>query len=55
MKCPVCGYKKVKVTDSRPYSNGLKIKRVKRCPSCHVRFDTYERIDTESIREKKSG
>lgn len=43
MKCPFCGYKDTKVTDSRP-SDGKKRRR-RECTNCGKRFTTYEIID----------
>ncbi|WP_425441448.1 NrdR family transcriptional regulator [Salinibacillus kushneri] len=49
MKCPTCKHKITKVIDSRPF--GREIKRRRKCPSCSIRFNTYEYVDTESIPE----
>ena len=54
MKCPVCNYPKVKTVDTRPYSDDLKRIRKKKCPSCGVRFHTYEWIDMETIKYPKT-
>lgn len=42
MKCPYCGYKDSKVTDSRGVAQG--IRRRRQCLKCGSRFTTYERV-----------
>lgn len=42
MKCPECGSKKAKVTDSRFRDKDNVIKRRRKCENCSKRFNTYE-------------
>ena len=53
MKCPYCGAEESKVIDSRPTDEGLairrrreRIRRRRECLSCHMRFTTYEVVET---------
>lgn len=46
MKCPVCGYPKSIVVDSRPAGDFSSIRRRRECLQCQRRFTTYEVIDT---------
>ena len=46
MKCPYCGYKESKVVDSRPAEEGSSIRRRRECLNCHMRFTTYEVVET---------
>ena len=46
MKCPYCGYQESKVVDSRHSDDGLSIRRRRECLSCHMRFTTYEVVET---------
>ena len=46
MKCPYCGYKESKVIDSRPAEEGSSIRRRRECLNCHMRFTTYEVVET---------
>lgn len=39
--CPACGGSRTACVDSRPRSDGG-IRRRRRCPSCRVRFTTFE-------------
>ena len=56
MKCPVCGYPKSNVIDSRPVEEGNSIKRRRECVACQKRFTTYEVIETVQIFvTKKNG
>ena len=45
MKCPFCGHKDSKVTDSRPTEDDLKIRRRRECVQCGARFTTYEAVE----------
>jgi transcriptional repressor NrdR len=47
MRCPYCGYKDSKVTDSRGVSQG--IRRRRQCLSCGSRFTTYERVENLNL------
>lgn len=44
MRCPVCNYKDTKVVDSRMSSDGLCIRRRRRCEKCVFKFSTYEEM-----------
>ena len=44
MHCPVCNYKDTKVTDSRLATNGLSVRRRRKCTKCHFKFSTYEEM-----------
>lgn len=44
MKCPICGFEKTQVLDSRPTEN-LSIRRRRECVSCKHRFTTYEFVE----------
>ena len=44
MKCPICGFEKTQVVDSRPTENSS-IRRRRECLSCKHRFTTYEFIE----------
>lgn len=46
MKCPYCSYTDSKVIDSRPTEDGERIRRRRECLKCHMRFTTYEVIET---------
>jgi len=44
MKCPICGFEKTQVLDSRPTENSS-IRRRRECVSCKHRFTTYEFVE----------
>ena len=46
MKCPYCGDEESKVIDSRPTEDGERIRRRRECLRCHMRFTTYEVVET---------
>ena len=46
MKCPYCGAEESKVIDSRPTEDSERIRRRRECLSCHMRFTTYEVVET---------
>ena len=46
MKCPYCGAEESKVIDSRPTEDNERIRRRRECLSCHMRFTTYEVVET---------
>ena len=46
MRCPYCGADDSKVIDSRPTEDGEKIRRRRECLNCHMRFTTYEVVET---------
>lgn len=45
MKCPICYYPDTKVVDSRVATDGLSIRRRRKCLKCSFRFSTYEEIE----------
>ncbi len=47
MRCPYCGHRDSKVTDSRAMEEG--IRRRRECLHCDVRFTTYERVQTMAL------
>ncbi len=44
MHCPVCNHKETKVIDSRLLSNGLCVRRRRKCTKCNFKFSTYEEM-----------
>ena len=46
MKCPYCGAEESKVIDSRPTEDSERIRRRRECLSCHMRFTTYDVVET---------
>ncbi len=46
MKCPICGFTKSIVIDSRPAEEGASIRRRRECVSCKGRFTTYEVVES---------
>ena len=50
MKCPYCGDEESKVIDSRPTEDGERIRRRRECLRCHMRFTTYEVVETVPLR-----
>jgi len=46
MKCPYCGAEESKVIDSRPTEDSERIRRRRECLNCHMRFTTYEVVET---------
>ena len=56
MKCPACGNPDSKVIDSRPMTDGNRIRRRRECLGCQKRFTTYEIIETvQMFVIKKNG
>ena len=57
MMCPVCGYERTKVVDSRP--NDEETVRRRECPKCLSRWLTQERIvriiEPKKERSKNNG
>lgn len=45
MKCPICGSKGLKTTNSRPTLSGNQTWRRKQCPKCQSSITTYEKAD----------
>ena len=46
MKCPYCGAEESRVIDSRPTEDSERIRRRRECLNCHMRFTTYEVVET---------
>ena len=46
MKCPYCSNPESKVVDSRPADEGSSIRRRRECLECHLRFTTYETMES---------
>jgi transcriptional repressor NrdR len=55
MRCPVCGFQKDRVIDSRLSRNGDAIRRRRECLSCKRRFTTYEYVEPPLVVVKKDG
>lgn len=56
MKCPFCGCKETKVTDSRSTNDGAIIRRRRECIKCNFRFSTHEELELLKLTVvKKSG
>lgn len=49
MRCPYCKADDSRVIDSRPTSDGSKIRRRRECIACLARFNTYEVVETLPI------
>ncbi len=47
MRCPHCGHRESKVTDSRAVEEG--VRRRRECLRCGLRFTTYERVQTTAL------
>ena len=55
MKCPFCGSKSLKTTNSRPTQSSTQTWRRKECNRCHSAITTYERTDMLWLSIKDSG
>jgi transcriptional repressor NrdR len=55
MRCPVCGFQKDRVIDSRLSRDGDAIRRRRECLSCKRRFTTYEYVEPPLVVVKKDG
>lgn len=49
MKCPFCSAPDSRVIDTRPYEDGVKIRRRRMCEVCGMRFTTYETVDRATV------
>ncbi len=49
MRCPQCGNRDSRVVDSRDLDDSATIRRRRECPSCSMRFTTYERIEAARL------
>lgn len=54
MKCPRCG-RNAMVINSRPIRKGKARRRRYSCPSCNMRFRTYEMTQEDLIKIKRSA
>lgn len=54
MKCPRCGNDAM-VINSRPISKGKARRRRYLCPSCQMRFRTYEMLQEDIIKIKRNA
>ena len=52
MKCPICGSKGLKTTNSRPTLSGNQTWRRKQCPKCQSSITTYEKADLSWVNIK---
>ena len=53
---PTCEEVDTKVIDSRLADDGAAVRRRRRCPTCHHRFTTYERVEEAPLMvTKRSG
>jgi transcriptional repressor NrdR len=55
MRCAFCGHADTRVVDSRDTAGGESIRRRRECPSCHLRFNTYERVALSLQVVKRDG
>ena len=49
MRCPHCGTRDTRVVDSRDLDESATLRRRRECPSCTVRFTTYERVEAARL------
>src|SRR5437773_11993813 len=50
MRCPKCGFRAEKFTDSRQSRDSSSIRRRRVCLQCAYRFTTYEQIERSDLR-----
>ena len=55
MVCPYCNKEETNVIDSRKNNEGNSIRRRRECPTCNLRFTTYEKAEIGILVEKRSG
>ena len=55
MVCPFCNKVETSVIDSRKNNEGNSIRRRRECPTCNLRFTTYEKAEIGILVEKRSG
>ena len=55
MVCPYCDKDETNVIDSRKNNDGKSIRRRRECPSCKIRFTTYEKAEIELVVLKRNG
>ena len=51
MKCPYCNRDNTRVIDSRPAEENNSIRRRRACDECGKRFTTYEKIETNKLKD----
>lgn len=54
MRCPNCAHEETKVLDSRPFNEGLAIRRRRECSACEFRFSTHEEMEILDLTVLKS-
>lgn len=55
MVCPYCDKVETNVIDSRKNNDGKSIRRRRECPTCKIRFTTYEKAEIELVVLKRNG
>jgi len=55
MVCPYCNKVETNVIDSRKNNDGKSIRRRRECPTCKIRFTTYEKAEIELVVLKRNG
>ncbi len=55
MVCPYCDKDETNVIDSRKNNDGKSIRRRRECPTCKIRFTTYEKAEIELVVLKRNG
>lgn len=55
MVCPYCDKAETNVIDSRKNNDGKSIRRRRECPTCKIRFTTYEKAEIELVVLKRNG
>ena len=55
MVCPYCNKEETNVIDSRKNNDGKSIRRRRECPTCKIRFTTYEKAEIELVVLKRNG
>ena len=55
MVCPYCDKVETNVIDSRKNNDGKSIRRRRECPTCKIRFTTYEKAEIEQVVLKRNG
>lgn len=55
MVCPYCDKIETNVIDSRKNNDGKSIRRRRECPTCKIRFTTYEKAEIELVVLKRNG
>lgn len=53
MMCPYCGNENTKVISTIAVTKTM-VKRRRKCPKCRERFNTFEEVDMEEVKERKN-